>query len=145
MTLKRVVLIMLLCISTAFGIEGTSMSENDRWADVTRDPASMRFVALWADAQDNHEESPEFETVDEAIDWARQHASTVHVVLGFSQPQVFSAGERYDAGEDPVDDPLPQWPPAPEIRARLLADQEVPMRERSSPDADVEEAPQGNG
>lgn len=138
--LKSVALIVLLCAVIAPGVEGKPMSENDRWADVTRDPSSMRFVALWADEKDNHEESPEFETVDEAVAWARAHASTVHVVLGFARPQVFSAGERYDAGEDPINDPLPQWPPPPEVREQLLADQYVPTRDWSSAEVIEEEA-----
>jgi hypothetical protein len=99
---------------------------NTRIASVARDPVTLRFDANWSDQDDRHEQGPEFESVSDAIQWARERAPVVIVVLGFTRPVVFSAGDRYEAGEDPESDPLPEWPPSEESLSRLLADTDVP-------------------
>ena len=99
---------------------------NTRVASVGREPTTLRFVANWSDEEDRHEDGGEFEAIEDAIAWARARAPIVSVMLGFSEPVVFSAGERYEPGEEPGTDPLPTWPPPPELLERLLADQHVP-------------------
>ena len=59
---------------------------NTRLASVGRDPVTLRFVANWSDEEDRHEDGGEFETVEDAIDWARARAPVVTVMLGFQHP-----------------------------------------------------------
>jgi hypothetical protein len=112
---------------------------NTRIASVARDPVTLTFVANWSDEEDRHEEAPEFDSIDDAIQWARVRAPVVIVVLGFSRPVVFSAGDRYEAGEDPESDPLPEWPPSQELLSTLLADTDVPMPDWGSTDVVITE------
>ena len=48
------------------------------------------------------------------------------VMLGFANPVFFSAGERYEPGEEPTRDPLPIWPPPQRLLEDLLSDRYVP-------------------
>jgi hypothetical protein len=98
---------------------------NTRFASVGRDPVTLRYVANWSDEEDRHEGGGEFETVEDAVEWARARAPLVLVTLGFANPVSFSAGERYEPGEDPETDPLPTWPPSREFLNDLLADRYV--------------------
>jgi hypothetical protein len=98
---------------------------NTRLASVGRDPVTLDFMANWSDEEDRHEDGGSFETIEGAIEWARARAPVVIVVLGFASPVVFSAGERYEPGEDPTRDPLPTWPPPQKLLKRLLDDRFV--------------------
>ena len=98
---------------------------NTRVASVGRDPVTLGYVANWSDEEDRHEDGGEFETVEDAIEWARARAPVVFVMLGFQRPVFFSAGERYEPGEEPDTAPLPRWPPSRELLNDLLADRYV--------------------
>ena len=104
----------------------SSKHEHRRVGSVGRDPVTLRFVANWSDEADNNEDGGEFESIDDAIAWARERAPKVIVVLGFTRPLIFSAGEVYEPGEEPDRDPLPQWPPSAELLSELLADTDIP-------------------
>ena len=108
-------------------MEARSDTHGGRVGSVARDPSTFLFRANWSDEADNHEDGGEFADVEQAIAWARARAPVVIVVLGFSSPMVFSAGEQYDPGEDPEHDPLRRWPPTDEVLAKLLSDREVRM------------------
>jgi hypothetical protein len=58
----------------------------------------------------------EYATVDEALEWARQHAAEVVLTYGGTGDSVFSAGAVDYGGSR---GPLPRWPPDPHLREQI--------------------------
>jgi len=85
--------------------------DDQPWPRLRRWPGDPQaWLAIYEDA-DSHEEV-EFDTVDEAIAWARDRARIVLVRLGTTDETCYSAGTtRARESLDGVGPPLPEWPP----------------------------------
>lgn len=95
-------------------------------ASVSPAVGTAGYWVVWEDERTGgHGESPEYDTIGEAVEWARARADLVFVRLGAKSPRFFSAGSRYDPGDDPQH-PLPVWPPEADELKRLLADNVPP-------------------
>lgn len=83
-------------------------------AYIGRDPLGDSFGGYLAsrDEREVVEEGDPWETVEEALVWARQRAREVVLTYGWEE------GDRFSAGADPVLG-LPSWPPSDERRKAI--------------------------
>jgi len=91
-----------------------SSTDSGARAYVGREPDGHRFSAYLTDRDESTvvEQGDVWQSLDEALDWARQRARRVVLTYGWSEDAVFTAGV------DPVPG-LPLWPPSDDRRRMI--------------------------
>lgn len=108
-----------LGLATAGGEASEESAKAGDRAFVGRDPGSISFAGYVVRIEDDRvvEQGGPWESVDDALMWARSRAEQVVLTYGTKGDTIYSAGDVYfDGGRG---EGLPAWPPPVEVREAM--------------------------